>query len=374
MIGLEDRTLLALLVLAVTVGGGPVVGQEPRLQLDLSASRIRYDTLSTLDAPSAVGLMEWQTPSVLGRVSGGLTGFRGSGWSAQGRGDLAGWLAPLESSSAFRLELSGAASGSRHSSGFEALLARMDARAHFAARAAGAYGGVGWAAAKSSFDTEAVKAVVPAIGVWGQAGGIRATAQYLHTRVGDIAYPEASAVLVSTRGPMDVTVFGGLRRSSLDTSAFDDEWLGASLTYWFDPRAAVVFGGGRYPSDVLQGLPGGDFFSVGLRLTGRRNRPIPAMAEAPLVYSAAAVRDEGITLRVPGAQRVEIAGDWNGWQLVELERVGADRWRVPTRLEPGVYRFNLKVDGERWTVPEGVPEVDGGYGDRVGLLIISDGS
>jgi hypothetical protein len=70
---------------------------------------------------------------------------------------------------------------------------------------------------------------------------------------------------------------------------------------------------------------------------------------------------------------VEIAGDWNDWQLEPLVRDASGDWPVPPGLGPGVYRFNLRVDGERWIVPEGVPEVEGGYGDRVGLLIISEG-
>jgi hypothetical protein len=40
-------------------------------------------------------------------------------------------------------------------------------------------------------------------------------------------------------------------------------------------------------------------------------------------------------------------------------------------LPPGVYRFNLIVDGERWIVPEGVTAVDDGYGGKTCLLVVS---
>jgi hypothetical protein len=69
---------------------------------------------------------------------------------------------------------------------------------------------------------------------------------------------------------------------------------------------------------------------------------------------------------------VEIAGDWNGWQPAPISRDGSGRWMVPAHLEPGVYRFNLRVDGARWIVPEGVAQIEDGFGDRVGLLIISN--
>jgi len=137
-------------------------------------------------------------------------------------------------------------------------------------------------------------------------------------------------------------------------------------------RAAIVVSGGQYASDVLQGLPGEDFVSIGFRLTKRRERPVPQRVSTPFVYRAEAVRDRGIALDVPGASRVEIAGDFNGWQPEPLRRDGSGRWVVPGGLEPGVYRFNLRVDGERWMVPDGVPSVDDSFGDRVGLLIIAE--
>jgi hypothetical protein len=93
---------------------------------------------------------------------------------------------------------------------------------------------------------------------------------------------------------------------------------------------------------------------------------------APIVFTVERVRSGGLTLRVPDASRVEIAGDWNGWQLEPLEPAGGGEWIVPGSLEPGVYQFNLRVDGERWIVPEGVPRLEGSYGDKVGLLVISN--
>lgn len=346
--------------------------QAPRWEVDVNASRIQYDTLATLNAPSLSSLLEWRTPSLLGRLNGSVTGFEGAGWSTQGRGDLAGWLSPFSERGPLRLELAGSAAVSRHSSGFNSAMSRADARLHVAGRGVGAWGGAGVAVAKSSFDDAAVSAVVPTLGVWAQGGPARATFSYLHTSVGGEQYPEASLVLALTRGPLDLTVYGGVRRSSLETTSFDEDWLGASAAMWVSSKAAVVVSGGRYSSDVLQGLPGGDFISIGIRFTPRRSRPIPPMAVSPIVYTAESARAGGITLNVPDADRVEIAGDWNGWQLEPLERAGSGEWRVPASLGPGVYRFNLRVDGERWIVPEGVPEIEDGYGDRVGLLIISE--
>jgi len=35
------------------------------------------------------------------------------------------------------------------------------------------------------------------------------------------------------------------------------------------------------------------------------------------------------------------------------DRDGAGGWTLPVRLSSGSHRFNLRVDGARWVVPEG---------------------
>lgn len=348
-----------------------ISGQAPRWELDLNASRIRYDSAAALNAPSVSSLLEWRRPSLFARVSGSITGFEGSGWSTQARGDLAGWLSPFGVASPFRLELAGVASASRHSSDFNARMGRSDVRLHMAGRRVGGWLGAGAAIARNAFDTASLTGFLPSVGIWAQNGSVRATASYVHARVSGRTFPEGSLVVALSDGPLDVSIYGGFRQSPFEGADLDERWAGASAAIWVGTNAAIVVSGGGYSSDVLQGLPGGDFLSIGVRLTARRERLIPRRVEAPIVYTAEAARTRGITLSVPDADRVEIAGDFNGWQPERLERDTSGRWIVPTRLEPGVYRFNLRVDGDRWIVPEGVPEVEDGFGDRVGLLIIS---
>jgi hypothetical protein len=369
----RTTALLCSLALIWMTSPPAACAQAPRWEIDVNASRIQYDTLASLNAPSLSSMVEWHSPSFLARLNGGITGFEGAGWSTQGRADVAGWLSPSGGLGLLRVEVAGTGAASRHSSGFDSFLTRGDARVHLAGRRVGGWGGVGVAAAKSSFDTESVTGIVPTAGLWAQSGPLRATLSYAHTSVAGERYPETNLVLASSRGPVDVTVYGGFRRSTLESSAYDQEWLGGSAAVWVHSNVALVLSGGRYASDVLQGLPGGDFVSLGIRLTPRRSRPISRMAVAPIVFSSERARSGGIALRVPGAERVEIAGDWNDWQLEPLVRDASGDWLVPPGLGPGVYRFNLRVDGERWIVPDGVPEVEGGYGDRVGLLIISEG-
>jgi hypothetical protein len=343
--------------------------QAPRWEVDLNGSRIAYDTMAALNAPSISSLAEWQRTSLFGRLSGSITGFEGAGWSAQGRGDLAGWLSPLGRLSPMRLEIGGALGGSRHSSGFDSYLARGDLRWHLRSRSAGAWVGSSLASARNSFDTASVTGVTPNGGLWIQNGPIRASLSYQHTRVSGDAYPEGNAAIAANRNRIDLTVYGGMRRSPYE--GLDESWVGVAAAVWITPNAALLVSGGRYAADVLQALPGGRFASIGVRLTPRRTRPVPSLDLTPIVYSAEDARGGSIGFLIEGAAHVEIAGDWNGWQLTPLTRDGGGQWILPVDLHPGVYRFNVRVDGERWIVPEGVPEVDDGYGEQVGLLIIA---
>ncbi len=359
-----------LVALCCSLDAVALAAQAPRLEVDVSGTRLAYDTLAAMNAPSLSALSEWQRPALFARLAASVTGFEDAGWSMQGRGDLAGWFSPFGTRSPLRLEVGGAVGGARHSSGFDSYLGRGDARLHVRRGTMGAWAGASLATARNGFDTAWVAGVVPNAGVWAQSGFIRATLGYQHTRVSGEEYPEANIALTITRGPADLTVYAGVRAAPFD-GAESERWAGVSGAYWMSANAAVVVSGGKYSSDVLQGLPGGEFVSLGLRFTPRRVRPIPLTASAPIVYSADEARRGAIGFRVDGATRVEIAGDWNAWIAAPLARDASGRWIVPTLIPPGVHRFNLRVDGERWIVPDDVPSIDDGFGGQVGLLIVS---
>lgn len=359
-------------VLVLALAASPLWAQASRWEVDLTGSRIEYENApSPLNAPSLAALSEWQDRSWYGRLTGSLTGFEDSGWSGQARGDLAGWISPFGSRSPARFELAASGGGSRHSSGFHSLIGRADARFHLVGRGFGGWAGVSVASARNSFDSTSVSGVVPSAGLWAQDGPLRATLSFAGTRVSGSTYPEVNGAITMTRGPLDVTAYAGARRAPAELGQPTERWAGATAAVWVHPRAALIVAGGRYSSDILQGLPSGRFFSIGVRFTRRRSRPIPTSAPAPIVYTPAAARSGSIGFEVEGAGRVEIAGDWTAWERVPLERDASGRWTLPFALEPGVYRFNLVVDGERWIVPPGVPEVEDGFGGRVGLLMIS---
>lgn len=368
--GRRPVTALLTLWLAMSHADG-ASAQAPRLEADVSGSRIEYDTLSALDALSLSLLSEWQLPSLYGRVTAGVTGFGNEGTSVQARGSLSGWMSPGDDSSPLRFELGGGFGGSHHSRGFDVAVGRADARMHMLGRTYGAWLGAGLSSAKNSYDSSAVWGVMPNVGAWWQGAYVRGTASYLYARIDGQAYPETDLALTVSRGPVDVSVYAGVREWPYDTGAFDEVWAGGTAAYWVSRNAALTVAGGKYPADVMQGVPGGRFLSLGLRFTPRRIRPIPLSAVAPIVFSSEDATRGGIGFDIDGADSVEIAGDWNGWTPEPMVRDGRGRWLVPPGLQPGVYRFNLRLDGEVWFVPEGVPTVEDGFGGTVGVLIVA---
>lgn len=49
------------------------------------------------------------------------------------------------------------------------------------------------------------------------------------------------------------------------------------------------------------------------------------------------------------AERVEVLGDWNGWQPETMKKFKNGKHKLAVDLEPGRdYQFRYRVDGERW--------------------------
>jgi hypothetical protein len=123
---------------------------------------------------------------------------------------------------------------------------------------------------------------------------------------------------------------------------------------------------GAYPRD-LSGFNSGGFASVGVRAS------LPSRATRPRGQSVAVQRlNTGrvrLTIAYPEADAVAIAGEWNAWTPAALSRDGS-RWTIELGLRPGVYRFSLLVNGDRWTVPENVTAVPDDFGGKAALLVI----
>jgi hypothetical protein len=69
----------------------------------------------------------------------------------------------------------------------------------------------------------------------------------------------------------------------------------------------------------------------------------------------------------PGANTVQIAGDFNGWDPTRtpLDHTGNGAWTVTLPLSPGRYEYKFVVDGQQWILdPFAAEQHDDGFGSR----------
>jgi len=109
-------------------------------------------------------------------------------------------------------------------------------------------------------------------------------------------------------------------------------------------------------------------WSVGI--TRRFNSAGQAQPLATAEADAGGVMIRLNAVDVDGAS-VSVAGDFNGWRPVPMQREGRD-WLVRLPLAPGVYHYAFRSDRGEWFVPASVPgRRDDGMGGYVAVLVVS---
>lgn len=178
-------------------------------------------------------------------------------------------------------------------------------------------------------------------------------------------------------GRNDFEVEAGLGRRFGKPVNHPTSWRIQGL-YWLTERLALVASAGRFPADVVSGLPNGSFALLSMRISWNDRAP-PTRISLPsrILRSSSAFEarrsSEGqVALRVwaPNARRVEVMGSFNDWQPVELQAGGAGWWRTELALAAGLYEINVRFDGGPWQIPEGLTAVDDGFGGSVGVFTI----
>jgi 1,4-alpha-glucan branching enzyme len=78
----------------------------------------------------------------------------------------------------------------------------------------------------------------------------------------------------------------------------------------------------------------------------------------------------------PEADSVSLVGDFNEWGRREVPASrGSERgmWEFRITLKPGVYHYNLLVDGDRWVAnPKAATLVPDGFGGYNSVLVVSE--
>jgi hypothetical protein len=186
----------------------------------------------------------------------------------------------------------------------------------------------------------------------------------------------------------DFTASAGWGRNDFEVEASLGRRFGKLVThptswriqglYWLSERLALVASAGRFPADVVSGMPNGSFALLSMRISWN-DRSLPTRIALPsrILRSSRAFEarwsSEGqVALRVwaPNAQRVEVMGSFNDWQPVELQAGGEGWWRTELALATGLYEINVRFDGGPWQIPDGLTAVGDGFGGSVGVFTI----
>lgn len=185
-----------------------------------------------------------------------------------------------------------------------------------------------------------------------------------------VAVVDRSVTASLQSGPVTIAGLAGTRRAPDERVAFGS----VSATWSLRPGMALQAAAGRYPRNRLTGTLGGSYLSAGISLAARSGAATPAsIVPAARGIPGAMPPAPGTTrlaLRAPGASRVELAGDWNGWKPVAVLRATEGWWYTDLALPAGRYRYGFRVNGSRWTVPDGADAVDDGFGGRSAWLVV----
>ena len=95
-------------------------------------------------------------------------------------------------------------------------------------------------------------------------------------------------------------------------------------------------------------------------------------AERPFTFRALPGAGGQVQLEVqaPAARSVEVSGDFTSWRPVSLSRAAGGRWVVSLPMVSGTHQINIRVNGDRWLVPPGLPPITDEFGGSVGLLVV----
>lgn len=197
----------------------------------------------------------------------------------------------------------------------------------------------------------------------GQAfGAVQLVAETRYLRASEGGYPYLG--VQAQRSGDRVDVWGRLGRwtsRALPTS----EW-GAGMAVRVAPGVVVEAAAEQSAGDPLFLNPPRRGWSLGVRRAprGRTPPPLPVLPVAS---------DGAVLFRLsadPGSGAPAVAGDFNGWTPVPMERVGTE-WRLRMRIPPGIYHYAYRRGDGEWFVPESAPgRRDDGMGGISALVVV----
>jgi hypothetical protein len=183
-----------------------------------------------------------------------------------------------------------------------------------------------------------------------------------------VDYTEGTLGVLTTRHNASLSLTGVVRRDP-GAERLVERGLVATASFWQSPTRAFVITVASQLPDFVRGADAAQSVTVGLRL----NEPSPALARQlqvrPLVFVAGDSAERMISVRAPGARRVEVMGDFSDWAPVSLASAG-DLFVAKVAMTSGTRRIVVRMDGGEWVPAANTPAVDDDFGGRVGLVLV----
>lgn len=332
--------------------------------LSVGMGTVRYAGGTSFSSASLSPIAAYDSPRLTASAGGVLASLPGGVWSTQARADAWGASSALTDHWRVAVQTTGART-SRSDGGWSAAAHAVGELLWAAPKwgvGLGAGPSAGWIAAQPSVAALHLRA--RAWRQWGPAGGALSVEP---TRFPDGWYTDLGAGVTLDRGRVLAAFWAVGRVSGVYGSTAA---ASGALQVFIAPSIALELAGGSYLAEPYQGFPRAGYVTAGVRLHARRRSP-PSAATAvrPLIPG----RVDGsfvVRFHLSGAATVAIAGDWNAWKPVPLRRLAKGRWEGMLILPPGLYHFNLLVNGVQWVVPNGVTTVGDGFGGLVGVLVV----
>ena len=350
----------------------PLRAQQP-ISLGVSTGIVRYSGGSSFSILTLAPAVQQFSPFIYAGAGGSASLLEGGIWASQARADL--WAALSQRTRGFRPAISAMVAGSARTDGAEALSASAVLETIWTnpheRGDGGAALGVG-AVTGAIEDVPGVTSLRLRGRGWWQASGSPAQLS-LTVEANRLLGSWYTDLVGGVNYDRDRIVASAWLSGRLSAAYGSSGAASAAVLYYLSPTLALEASGGSYLADPYQGLPRAGFASGGIRIftSPRALKTAPPVSATPLLQPLIA-QHRGDTLvvrfRMPAARSVSIAGNWNAWTPAPLRSVGEDVWEATLRLAPGVYYFNLVIDGDEWVVPGGVATVPDGMGGLMAVL------
>ena len=362
-----------------------VAAQRVTPSLEVGAATMRFaDSVAASAGSFTPGLTASWARARLTAI-GTYTQLANSGWSTQGLVDVSLFTPTAHLVSG---ELNASSGGSAHWDGTRTAQSIALGRAHVDANSGGIWAGGGLGSAWDGFTMRAM--TLGDIGAWTRIGGATLMATLAPTRIGDtLRYLDSELSARWMAAAFELRATGGFRSGDRFPSsrANGNSWGSASILAHVTPYAGIIFSAGTYPIDLAQGFPGGRYVNLSLRLTTPSRRPaetqgglaevtsdgMPAAPRGIVSFELATAPNGGrrvLRIQAPGAQRVEINGDFTEWKPLALSASGDGWWVAVLSLAPGTHQAMIRVNAGDWEVPPGLLALRDEFGGSVGLWIV----